>query len=386
MTCNEISERDDASSLPLHGGLDIARLSAVFRGTNTSYKYLWALALLRFCSRKGGAAGEISLRNLAAGMLDSARRPFYVFRLRPRKDDRVPDLFRQLENSPRWNTKILSRTRGDVFVTRSENIPESIVETLTNYVSTLFLTPFFAEEIVGLVGTRRFRRIRTLAKKHFCGSSPPLYRFSDKGDAIVIHPRWRQYIEDNTSILRSWILWHWARYMQRTNPCVPAVISKLDEQTAPSISKQRGFWRRVLESEKKDCVCIYTGERIVAGKFALDHYIPWSFIAHDEMWNLVPVSIRGNELKSDHLPNSSKYFDNFVRMQMFSIEQWHNVHDKSRWEGLFESYSVDLNLNVMKRVPTCAALREALEGAIDPLLCLAANQGFSANWKFPTLR
>lgn len=308
MTCNGISDREEADRLPAQDGLDISRFSVAFRDTNTSYKFLWALALLRICASKDEPVGEISLRNLAVGMLDAARRPLYVFRLRSRKDDRVPELFRQLENSPRWDTRILARRRGDVFLTRSDEIPQSIVDTLTNYVSRLFLTPFFSERIGGLAGTPRLEKIRILASSNFCEKSPPPYRFTDNGNTIVIHSKWKRYIRDNTSILKSWILWHWARYMQRTNPSVPALISKLDEEVMSITRKQRNFWKRVLESERMDCVCIYSGERILVEKFALDHYIPWSFVAHDEIWNLVPVSIRGNELKSDNLP---KEFDIF---------------------------------------------------------------------------
>ena len=209
-------DRDEAGSLPIQDGLDISRLSAVFRHTNTSYKFLWALALLRFCSGMDKISGEISLRSLAAGMLDSARRPFYVFQLRSRRDDKIPELFRQLDRSPKWNKRVLSRQRGRVFFERSGDIPESMVETLTNYVSKLFLAPFFSEIIGGLAGTRRFSRISILANEHFCDNSPPLYRFSNKGDAIEIHPMWRKYMEDNTAILKSWILWHWASVVSRT--------------------------------------------------------------------------------------------------------------------------------------------------------------------------
>ena len=386
MTCNGISDREEANPLPVHDGLDISRLAVAFRDTNTSYKFLWALALLRICTSKDESVDEIPLRNLAAGMLDAARRPFYVFRLRSRKDDRVPELFRQLGNSPRWDPRILARPKGHVFLTRSDEIPQSMVDTLTNYVSKLFLTPFFGERIGGLAGTSRFEKIRILASRHFCDKLPPPYRFSDNGNAIVIHSKWKGYIIDNASILKSWILWHWAKYMQQTNPSVPALISKLDEEVMSITRKQRSFWRRVLESERVDCVCIYSGEKVLVERFALDHYIPWSFVAHDEMWNLVPVSVRGNELKSDRLPKNSTYFESFVQMQMFSIRQLHDSYDKSRWEELFESYSVDLNLDVVERVPTCAVLRNTLAKAIDPLMSLAANQGFSGNWTFPKSR
>ena len=180
--------------------------------------------------------------------------------------------------------------------------------------------------------------------------------------------------------------WHWARYMQRTNPYVPAIVAKLDEASAPNTSKQRRFWKRVLESEKRDCFCIYTGEKIVAGKFSLDHYIPWSFVAYDDMWNLVPVSNLGNELKSDSLPRNSTYLEKLVTMQMFSIEQLHGDYNKRRWEALFESYSIVLHLDVMERIPTRVALREALESAIVPLSGLAAKHGFAADWTVPVPR
>lgn len=241
MTCNGIPDREEASCLPVQDGLNISRLSVAFRDTNTSYKFLWALALLRICASMDESVGEISLRNLAAGMLDAARRPFYVFRLRSRKDDRVPELFKQLENSPRWDTRIRAHRRRDVFLARSDEIPQSIVDTLTNYVSRLFLTPFFSEKIGGLAGTPRFETIRILASKHFCDRLPPPYRFTDSGNAIVIHSRWKGYIRDHESILKSWILWHWARYMQRINPSVPALISKLDEEVMSITRKQRIF-------------------------------------------------------------------------------------------------------------------------------------------------
>ena len=386
MTYNGIPDRDEAGSLPIQDGLDISRLSAVFRHTNTSYKFLWALALLRFCSGVDQISGKISLRNLASGMLDSACRPFYVFQLRSRRDDKIQELFRQLDRSPKWEKRVLLRQRGGVFFESSEDIPDSMVQTLTNYVSKLFLAPFFSEIISGLAGTRRFSRISVLANEHFCDDSPPLYRFLNEGDTIEIHPMWRKYMEDNAAILKSWILWHWARYMQRTNPYVPAIVIKLDESATPNTTKQRKFWKQVLESEKKDCFCIYTGEKIVANRFSLDHYIPWSFVAHDEMWNLVPVSVEGNEIKSSNIPMNSKYFENFFKMQMFSIEQLHDVYDKRKWEALFESYSIDLNLDVVERIPTRAALRKALERAIVPLSSLAETHGFSADWTFPKQR
>ena len=48
---------------------------------------------------------------------------------------------------------------------------------------------------------------------------------------------------------------------------------------------------------------------------SLDHFIPWSFVLHDRMWNLVPVSKSINSSKSDLLPPLEKYLDSFIDLQ-----------------------------------------------------------------------
>ena len=57
--------------------------------------------------------------------------------------------------------------------------------------------------------------------------------------------------------------------------------------------------------------------------------------------------------------------------------------DKEKWEDLFESYSSELNLDVISRVPDEEALRGALSAVIWPLISIAGSRDFSANWKFP---
>jgi hypothetical protein len=42
--------------------------------------------------------------------------------------------------------------------------------------------------------------------------------------------------------------------------------------------------------------------------------LPWSFVAHDQLWNLTPTSPEVNSSKSDNLP-ANTYFDRFVDLQ-----------------------------------------------------------------------
>ena len=315
-------------------------------------------------------------------MLDVARRPVCVFRLRSGKDDQTGLWFRQLEDSPKRRRKILTRPRGKVFAARPRDIPGTIVEGLTKYAPYLFLTPFFETETRGVTGLSKFRRIRALAKAGFNQSMPPPYCFSDAGD-ILVHPKWTEYIVRNGSILKSWTLWHWARFMQRMNPLTPAIITKLDENAKPNTRRQRGFWRRAMETRGEKLPCIYTGQSVTPDAFALDHYVPWSFIAHDSMWNLAPVSVSGNTEKSDNLPENAAYFGAFAELQFMAVKSLHNFPDREKWEDLFESYSSELSLYVISRIPDEEALRGALSAVIGPLISIAGSRDFSANWRFP---
>ena len=297
--------------------LDIAAFSRSFLKVNTSHKFLWSSALLQILEEDGFRPGEISFQRLTAGMLDAARRPVYLFRLRLGRDDKTDLWLKQLEESPHWGSKEISRLQGRVFSARSDDIPGTIVEGLTGYAPFLFLTPFYEHETKGRTGSVKFKMIRELAAERFHTSSPPPYYFP-KPNSIIVHPQWLEYFSCNLSIVRSWISWHWARYLQQKNANTPAIVYKLDENFTPSTDKQRMFWRRVLENRQNELDCIYTGRSIAPDSFALDHYIPWSFVAHDNMWNLAPVSELGNSEKSDGLPDS-KYFTDFVELQYAAV-------------------------------------------------------------------
>lgn len=368
--------------LPPDSRLDIPAFGRAFCEVNTSHKFLWACALLQILEEDEFQPREIPFRRFAAGMLDAARRPVHLFHLRLGKDDKTGLWLKQLEESPHWGRKEIFRSGRRVFSARPENIPGTIVEGLTGYAPFLFLSPFFKWETVGMTGSPKFRKIREFAAERFGKSSPPPYRFLAR-DSVLVHPQWSEYIAHNKDIIRSWVLWHWARHLQKKNSNIPAIVDKLDEFSAPNTDKQRKFWRRVMEPRRHQLACIYTGNPVVSGNFELDHYIPWSFVAHDSMWNLVPVSVLGNSEKSDNLPDC-KHFVDFAELQHVAICALHKFPEaeKRQWEGIFEPYYDDLNLDVVSEVPDKIVLRNALAEAINPLLSIAKSRDFPSGWKF----
>ncbi len=60
---------------------------------------------------------------------------------------------------------------------------------------------------------------------------------------------------------------------------------------------------------------MFTGEAIQSGKYDIDHFIPWSFVMNDELWNLMPMDASLNSAKSNRLPKWDPFFRKFSENQ-----------------------------------------------------------------------
>lgn len=55
------------------------------------------------------------------------------------------------------------------------------------------------------------------------------------------------------------------------------------------------------------------------GMLSIDHFIPWSFVLHDERWNLVPTFKNINSSKNDKLLKYDTYINDFCDIQCRSV-------------------------------------------------------------------
>lgn len=46
---------------------------------------------------------------------------------------------------------------------------------------------------------------------------------------------------------------------------------------------------------------IYIGQILTENDISIDHFVPWSYVAHDEMWNLNPTTKSINSSKRNNL-------------------------------------------------------------------------------------
>jgi hypothetical protein len=377
-------------NLPSSKNLNIAALSRLFEDTTNSYKFLFFMSLLDILRRRYfDASNPISFEDLIIEMLANAWYPHTFFRLSFGSQDKISKKLDSLDIL--IEEPILKFADTDKILLRqaiASQDTHDIFSHFRRYVPFRLIVPF-VEMDLGDVSRGKGNQLDSampgIVDRCF-DNRKPLYRFNSTRYRdcyeIVIHPDWIDYLKEHYSIVRGWVAWKWLSYMQKRNPSTPAISSKLFmPQSRESLKKQTDYWKLVLNHV--DIQCIYSGETIDPKKFALDHYIPWSFVAHDQLWNLIPTLPKVNSSKSNNIP-SQEYFERFVKLQHLGLKITHkNCWNSGRnWKKLVEPFSSDLALSSNSHLLDFHVLKSAYERTLKPLENLALAQGFSGNWRY----
>jgi hypothetical protein len=382
--------------LPETPGLNVAALSRLFDKTTTSYKYVFFLSLLDILRKRNfDADSPISLRELVIEMLVNAWYPHTYFKLSFGREDKITTKLDSLEldlDEPAFDESEKEALREEIS---KRNLESVLVgkESLMRYVPFRLITPFLSQELkayrIQNRGTPRNDDLENeiiilLAERYF-DTVKPLYKFD--GDSpkscksVYLCSQWVSYIRVNYSIVRGWVAWEWLQYMQSRNPNTPAISNKLFPQIRRgALTTHTKYWQAVLE-HTSEISCIYSNRPLtVDSKISLDHYLPWSFIAHDQIWNLVPTFGDVNSSKSKIIP-SSIYFDSFVRVHYLGLKVWKEKMSRSgAWNKFIDAYISDLRLHTRDDLTDFETLSKAFNSTFQPLMSLATSLGFEAGW------
>lgn len=129
------------------------------------------------------------------------------------------------------------------------------------------------------------------------------------GKSIIINDKWRNFLLQNMVTIRAWIKVKKIDYLQARNPGIPEVANKveLDFAASRNLKKVRKLWSNVV-----DVVPVYdhfTRKLLSNENYETDHFIPWSYVSHNELWNLMPLEHSLNSQKKNKLPMWSCFED-----------------------------------------------------------------------------
>ena len=262
-----------------------------------------------------------------------------------------------------------------------ENLVDSEIEKkITHFyrmVPYRLLTPFFSSELRGLIDAKKNALIEAMSNS----GMNTLYRIDSRNKMISINKEWFEYIYNNQSIIYGWLNFKIVYFLQIRNPDVPAIPFKLMPASKRNLTKAKQVWNVVNENIR--LYDIYTDKEFTDencyeyGVMSIDHFIPWSFVMHDELWNLAPTFLRINSSKSNKLPELDLYMQKFCDIQYSA----YNIirKDKSLKRNL-EDYltinkKIDINYLRDEQMPKEEFI-DSIKSTISPLFHIAYNQGY----------
>ena len=299
--------RDKLPFEPYPGATSVVGL--VFQNVDTTYKFFWFLSVLH----KANVASirtdlQFEIKELAREMIAQAWPCRRLFKLWFGHQDRLQSIIDLLAET----SGLPDSARSDEVRGAALELSEAELSILQDFVPYRFLTPWLRSALVGVGDHARNQLIQLLAARSSNSPRPTPYSFDTvigRPKQIIVGSKWLTFLQSNHLPFRGFAQLSVARYFETRNPGIPGIINKLDRPGVRKLEKARVFWDTILSVQSLKC--IYSGEPIQPD-YDLDHFLPWSFVTHDLIWNLTPTPGAINLAKSDAVPNLGRYLAGLV--------------------------------------------------------------------------
>ena len=187
------------------------------------------------------------------------------------------------------------------------------------------------------------KNVRVECSKYVIGalfedSLQSLYSFSKKTKIIQFNPAAYQFMCKNKVMLEKVNYFEWSRFLEKVNneELTQAISTKLDESTLRS---DLSMYRQILYEEFECHNCFYCG-KVLKGKIHVDHFIPWSFVKEDRLYNFVLSCPHCNTKKNDRLAPKKFIHDVVERNNVL-------INESSRIDSM---YRIDTNCYTDKTI------------------------------------
>jgi len=137
---------------------------------------------------------------------------------------------------------------------------------------------------------------------------------SGLGTVIEVDGLWADYLNKHKEILKGWTQLKLIQYLQNKNPSVPGIADKIEPPVARDIDRVRKYWKLIIQIDPS-LHDIYGDVDLSDKTISVDHFVPWQYVAHDELWNLHPTTRSINSSKSNLLPSWTLYFDGLGELE-----------------------------------------------------------------------
>lgn len=369
--------------------LDIEGFSQMMKDPSYSYKFYWLEAVVHIISE---GKNETTLEEIIDEMIANAWysvREFHIHLSGIQADGLVRDglerailQLTELSDLPANASKIEIKNA----IWKHQTDLKKAKEQLTNMVPYRALAGFFtrSNEVPDWGSVKRItayiQKINELVTPlpYVLGESSKLKK------EVHFHPDWVAMIQDNTVNILGWIQYEKVKGLQNNNPEVPGLIYKLApmDEKMRKLSNVRKLWKGIMKvQEIRD---VFTGQPVKEKQYDVDHFIPWSFVMNDELWNLMPMDSSLNSSKSNRLPKWNPFFEVFAENQYLMYEM---INERPELHKRFEAcyrdnlHSIWAGQELYRKGNTREVFYNILEKNMMPVYDSARRQGYEI-WNY----
>ena len=370
--------------------LDIEGFSHMMKDPSYCYKFYWLEAIVQLISEDiGEAAFDAVIDEMICNAWYSVRE-FHIHLSGLQMDGQVRDgleravlKLSELSGLPANASKV--EIKNAIKEYNSEL--RAVKEQLTNMVPYRALAGFFdkTEETADWGSVRRMTAYIARINKEVVLLPYTLGESSKLKKEIYFQPSWMKMIQDNMVTILGWIQYEKIKWLQNNNPEVPGLVYKLEpmNEEMRKLNNVRKLWEGVLDlSTVRD---VFTDEIVKPKEYDVDHFIPWSFVMNDELWNLMPMDSSLNSSKSNKLPKWDPFFERFAANQYLL---YGFIHEKAGihklYEGCFRDnlHSIWAGQELYRKGNSREEFYNILQKNMQPVYDSARRQGYEI-WKDP---
>ena len=368
--------------LPYDEKLNIGYLSQLFKTTTNCYKFFWFKAILKLISED---KTELSYDEIINEMIIDAWYMVteYHLHLGPvGGTDNLEEAVKYIGITKQFPSSVKKKVLKAYLINNEDRQLKAYKNELIKNVPYRIHYPFLDEIKISKKEWYRPEEvaIKLNRQKHLLYYYEAYQQLSTR---IYINESWIPYLLRNKEILEGWMRLQLIYYLQRRNPSIPGIADKLDIPQERDIKRVREYWKLIIEL-RPDIRDIYGHIELIDEKISVDHFVPWQYVAHDELWNLHPTTKSINSSKSNGLPDWETYFGALSRLEYLSYTLSKDIPIVKETFANISQYH--LNNDEIARTLYCDGLaepvfRERLSNVIQPVYNAARNNGFKL-WKY----
>lgn len=366
--------------LPYSDSINTGSLARLFDNTSECYKLFWFKAIV---TAVGDGKQILTYEELIDKMIADAWYMVTEYHLNLGPKDTLQAAIELMKSK---NPELKSSEKETVIIDYLANVKDKEInqkkQTITYNVPYRLQAPFLHD----LKGKQAWGVSTTELATRINQEERLIYYFeaiNGLSSRISINKEWAEYIKDNQEILLGWIEWHMIRYLQKRNPSVPGIADKLYPPQERNLEKVKKYWKLILSIEP--IREIYNDQIITDKDISIDHFIPWSYVAHDEFWNLSPTTKSINSTKSNYLPDWDIYFPKLAQLEyqsyqlIWKYESVHREFEKCAKEHINNN---DIYERIYHEGLIYSDFAERLKTVIYPVYNAAHECGFEWDWKY----